>query len=126
MELIDLRSIRPLDEETVLASVEKTGRLIVADTSCQMCGVASEVAALVAEKGFSYLQSPVKRITLADSPAPVSLSLEKAFYQTGSTLVQRPCPCWELIQQQLFPLMERIPSQGHIILSRVQVPGIMG
>ena len=86
VELIDLRSIRPLDEETVLASVEKTGRLIVADTSWQMCGVASEIAALAAEKGFSYLKSPVKRITLADSPAPVSLSLEKAFYPTGSTI----------------------------------------
>ena len=87
-EVVDLRSIRPLDEETVLNSVRKTGRLMVADTSWELCGVASEVAALVAEKGFDSLKGPVRRISLADCPAPVSLPLEKAFYPSVTTIVK--------------------------------------
>src|SRR5262245_32944724 len=87
-EIVDLRSIRPLDEETVLNSVKKTGRLIVADTSWELCGVVSEVAALVAEKGFHHLKAPVRRIALANCPAPVSQPLEKAFYPTASTIAK--------------------------------------
>lgn len=87
-EVIDLRTIRPLDGQTVLTSVRKTGRLIVADTSWELCGVSSEIAALVAEKGFSYLKAPVRRIALADCPAPVSQPLENAFYPTASTIAK--------------------------------------
>ncbi len=87
-EVIDLRSIRPLDEETILKSVKKTGRLIVADTSWELCGLSSEVAALVAEKVFDALRAPVRRIALADCPAPVSQPLEKAFYPTASTIAK--------------------------------------
>ena len=86
--MVDLRSIRPLDEETVLASIRKTGRLLVADTSWELCGVASEIAALAAEKGFSSLKAPVRRIALANCPAPVSQPLEKAFYPTASTIAR--------------------------------------
>src|SRR5258706_1764375 len=87
-EVVDLRSIRPLDEETILKSVQKTGHLIVADTSWELCGVVSEVAALVAEKGFSSLKAPVRRIALANCPAPVSQPLEKAFYPTATTIAK--------------------------------------
>ncbi len=87
-EVVDLRSIRPLDEATILASVKKTGRLIAADTSWELCGVASEVAGLVAEKGFHDLKAPVRRIALADCPAPVSHSLEKAFYPSANTIAK--------------------------------------
>ena len=87
-EIVDLRSIRPLDEETVLRSVKKTGRLIVADTSWELCGVASEIAALAAEKGFEYLKAPVRRIAMANCPAPVSQPLEKAFYPTATTIAK--------------------------------------
>jgi pyruvate dehydrogenase E1 component beta subunit len=87
-EIVDLRSIRPLDEETILTSVRKTGHLVVADTSWELCGVVSEVAALVAEKGFFSLKAPVKRIALADCPAPVSQTLEKAFYPTATTIAK--------------------------------------
>jgi pyruvate dehydrogenase E1 component beta subunit len=87
-EVIDLRSIRPLDEETILQSVKKTGHLLVADTSWELCGVSSEIAALVAEKGFSSLKGPVRRIALADCPAPVSVPLEKAFYPTATTIAK--------------------------------------
>lgn len=87
-EVVDLRSIRPLDEPTILDSVKKTGRLIVADTSWELCGVVSEVAALVAEKGFSSLKAPVCRIALANCPSPVSLTLEKAFYPSATTIAK--------------------------------------
>ncbi|MDE1145071.1 MAG: transketolase C-terminal domain-containing protein [Azospirillaceae bacterium] len=87
-ELVDLRSIRPLDSETILASVRKTGRLLVADTSWELCGVTSEVAALAAEQAFGFLKAPVRRIALADCPAPVSQVLEASFYPRASTLVR--------------------------------------
>ncbi len=87
-ELVDLRSIRPLDAETVLASVGKTGRLLVADTSWELCGVASEIAALAAEQAFTALKAPVRRISLPDCPTPVSQPLEAAFYPKASTIVQ--------------------------------------
>ena len=86
--MIDPRSIRPLDEATILASVKKTGRLIVADTSWELCGFSSEVAALVAEKAFSHLKAPVRRIAMANCPAPVSQPLEKAFYPTANTIAK--------------------------------------
>jgi pyruvate dehydrogenase E1 component beta subunit len=87
-EVIDLRSVRPLDEETIVRSIEKTGHLIVADTSWELCGVASEIAALAAEKAFSHLKAPVLRIALANCPAPVSLALEQAFYPKASTIAR--------------------------------------
>jgi pyruvate/2-oxoglutarate/acetoin dehydrogenase E1 component len=88
VEVIDARSVRPLDEETILASVRKTGRLIVVDTSWELCGFVSEVAALAAEKGFDSLKGPVGRIALANCPAPVSLPLEDAFYPKASTIAR--------------------------------------
>jgi pyruvate dehydrogenase E1 component beta subunit len=87
-EVIDLRSIRPLDEETILTSVKKTGHLIVADTSWELCGVVSEVAALAAEKAWSHLKAPVRRIALPNCPAPVSFKLEEAFYPKASTIAK--------------------------------------
>lgn len=87
-EVIDLRTIRPLDEETILTSVKKTGHLIVADTSWEMCGVASEIAALAVEKAWHHLKARVVRIGLANCPAPVSAKLEEAFYPKASTIAQ--------------------------------------
>jgi pyruvate/2-oxoglutarate/acetoin dehydrogenase E1 component len=87
-EVIDARSIRPLDERTILASVRKTGRLIVADTSWELCGFSSEVAALVAENALEHLKAPVRRIAMANCPAPVSQTLEKAFYPTSTTIAK--------------------------------------
>lgn len=86
VEVVDPRTIRPLDEDTILASVRKTGRLIVADTSWELCGFSSEVAALAAEKCFHALKAPVHRIALSNCPAPVSLKLEEAFYPRASVL----------------------------------------
>jgi pyruvate/2-oxoglutarate/acetoin dehydrogenase E1 component len=88
VEIVDPRSIRPLDEQTILKSVRKTGRLIVADTSWELCGFSSEIAALAAEKCFGDLKAPVRRIGLANCPAPVSQTLEKAFYPTATTIAR--------------------------------------
>lgn len=88
VEIIDPRTIRPLDIETILSSVKKTGRLIVTDTSWEFCGFSSEVAATVSENCLADLKAPVKRITIADCPAPVSEPLENAFYPKASNLAE--------------------------------------
>jgi pyruvate/2-oxoglutarate/acetoin dehydrogenase E1 component len=80
VEVIDLRSIKPLDEALLLASVSKTGRLAIADGGWKTYGIGAEISALVAEKGFGYLKAPITRIALPDAPAPASRTLEKAYY----------------------------------------------
>jgi acetoin:2,6-dichlorophenolindophenol oxidoreductase subunit beta len=87
-EIINLHTIRPLDETTILESVHKTGHLIVADTSWELCGVVSEIAALAAEKAWGSLKAPVIRIALPNCPAPVSAKLEEAFYPKASTIAR--------------------------------------
>ena len=87
-EVIDPRSIRPLDEEIILKSIAKTRHLVVADTSHATYGFAAEVAAVAAEKGLSDLQAPVRRVTLPDSPAPVTKSLEDIFHPTPMSIAQ--------------------------------------
>lgn len=78
-EVIDLRSLKPLDEDAILASVRKTGRVLVVHEANRMCGVGAEVAAIVAEKTFDALKAPVLRLTSPDVPAPSSYPLELAF-----------------------------------------------
>jgi pyruvate/2-oxoglutarate/acetoin dehydrogenase E1 component len=78
-EVLDLRSLKPLDEEAILASVRKTGRVLVVHEANRMCGVGAEVAAIVAEKAFDALRAPVQRLTSPDTPAPSSYPLELAF-----------------------------------------------
>jgi pyruvate/2-oxoglutarate/acetoin dehydrogenase E1 component len=79
-EVIDPRTLRPLDEEIILTSVKKTGRLVVADTGWRTGGVCAEIMALVAEKGFASLKAPVRRVTSPDVPTPAGYTLEEAFY----------------------------------------------
>lgn len=86
-EVIDLRSVRPLDEEIIVTSVRKTGRLLVADTGWKRCGVSAEVAAIVAEQAYDVLRAPVQRITIADTPTPASPVLESAYYPSSAGIV---------------------------------------
>lgn len=79
-EVIDLRTIKPLDEDLICSSVRKTGRLVVADGGWRSFGVSSEVSALVCEKVYKYLKAPIIRVALPDVPAPSSSSLENAYY----------------------------------------------
>jgi pyruvate dehydrogenase E1 component beta subunit len=79
-EVIDLVSLKPWDKETVLASVAKTGRLMIVDTDWQICGMASEISAVISEIAFEYLKAPIKRIGLAEAPTPTSFKLEELYY----------------------------------------------
>lgn len=86
-EVIDPRTLKPLDEELICGSVRKTGRLVVADAAFPVCGAASEIAAVVAQRAFSALKAPIERVTLPDAPAPCSRSLEDAYYPTSAGIV---------------------------------------
>jgi pyruvate dehydrogenase E1 component beta subunit len=79
-EIVDLRTIKPWDRDTVLASVARTRRLLVADAAWKTCGVAAEIVSTVAEEAFGVLQAPPVRVCLPDTPAPMSRYLEEAYY----------------------------------------------
>jgi acetoin:2,6-dichlorophenolindophenol oxidoreductase subunit beta len=87
VEVIDPRTLSPLDEETILGSVAKTGALVVVDESPPRCSVASEIAALVSEQAFDYLNGPVRRVTAPHAPVPFSPSLEDAYAPSVQAIV---------------------------------------
>ena len=87
-EVVDVRTIKPLDRDLLLASVQKTGRLVVADGGWKTCGVAGEISSLVLEESFGALRSSVARVTLPDAPAPASSVLEKAYYPRSEQIVE--------------------------------------
>ena len=78
VEVIDPRTLIPLDEDAILSSVEKTNRAVVFDEGHLRGGAATDIAALIGEKGFDFLDGPVKRVTTLDVPIPFSPPLEKA------------------------------------------------
>lgn len=86
-EVIDLRSLKPLDMDTVAQSVRHTGRLVVVHEAGPLCGVGAEVAAQVAERAFGSLKAPVRRVTSADVPTPASYPLEQAFLPQADAVV---------------------------------------
>jgi pyruvate/2-oxoglutarate/acetoin dehydrogenase E1 component len=79
VEIVDLRTLLPLDEETVLASVRKCSKAIVLHEDTLTGGVGGEIAARITEKAFEYLDGPVLRVTAPDTPVPFSPPLEEAF-----------------------------------------------
>jgi pyruvate dehydrogenase E1 component beta subunit len=79
-EVIDVRSIRPLDEETIVESVKKTHRAVAVQEQWRYFGVASEVAAIIQDKAFDYLDAPVERVSGAEVPAPYARNLEVAAF----------------------------------------------
>jgi len=111
-EVIDPRSIRPLDEGIILDSVRKTGHLVVADTSWARYGFAAEVAAVVAEQGIGYLKAPVRRVTPRDCPAPVSRPLEEAFYPSPNSIAQA---CLEVLRTDGVVARELADVQGAFV-----------
>ena len=86
IEVIDPRTLRPLDKESILESVKKTGRLIVADEGVVTCGVASEISAMVAEEAIEYLQAPILRVGSPDTPVPFSSALETLYVPDEGTI----------------------------------------
>jgi pyruvate dehydrogenase E1 component beta subunit len=77
IEVVDPRTIRPLDIETIVNSVKKTNRVVVAEESHAFCGVGAEISAQITEHAFDYLDAPVKRISAVDAPMPYAKNLEK-------------------------------------------------
>jgi pyruvate dehydrogenase E1 component beta subunit len=76
-EVIDPRTLVPLDEACILASVEKTGRLVLVDESRDSCSAASHIAAVVADKAFGALRAPIRRVTVPDVAMPYAPNLER-------------------------------------------------
>ena len=87
IEVIDLRTIKPIDTELLFESVRKTGRVIIADVGWKTCGVAAELSALINENVFVYLKAPVARVALPDVPAPASRDLEEAYYPKEENII---------------------------------------
>jgi pyruvate dehydrogenase E1 component beta subunit len=87
-EVIDLRSLRPLDIDTVVSSVKKTNRLVVVEEDWAMCGIGAEVAAQVTERAFDYLDAPVLRVSDLDVPTPYAANLEKLWLISPDKIVK--------------------------------------
>jgi len=87
-EVIDLRSLQPLDEETILASLAKTGRVVVVDEATPRCSMATDIAALCVDKGFDHLDGPVKRVTAPHTPVPFSPGLEDGFMPSADRVIE--------------------------------------
>jgi pyruvate dehydrogenase E1 component beta subunit len=87
-EIIDPRTISPLDEETILESVRKTHRLVVVDEDNPRCSVATDIAALVADKGFDFLDAPIKIVTAPHTPVPFSPVLEQAYVPSPEKIAE--------------------------------------
>jgi len=94
IEVLDLRTLAPLDADAIVASVERTGKVLVAHEATRSCGVGAEVAALIGERCFELLDAPVRRLTAPDVPIPFSPPLEQAVLPQ---LEQMKEACRELI-----------------------------
>ena len=102
-EVIDLRSIKPWDQETVIESVRRTGRAVVCDSAWRTAGASAEIAATIGAEAFRELRAPVERVALPDTPAPVASSEESAYYPDETDIVRAA--------QQTFG-RERVSRQG--------------
>jgi pyruvate dehydrogenase E1 component beta subunit len=86
-EVVDLRSLRPLDRETIVASVRRTGSAVVAEDDWLTYGIGAEIAATIQEGAFDWLDAPVRRVAMAEVPLPYSKPLELAALPSGESLV---------------------------------------
>jgi pyruvate dehydrogenase E1 component beta subunit len=88
IEVVDPRTLSPLDEETVLDSVARTHRLVIVDEDNPRCSVATDIAALVADKGFDTLDAPIKRVTAPHTPVPFSPPLERFYVPSPERIAE--------------------------------------
>ena len=89
VEIVDLRTLLPLDEETVLASVRKTSKVLLLHEDVLTGGIGGELAARISEKAFEYLDGPIVRVTAPDTPVPFSPPLEEAFLPNAAKVAER-------------------------------------
>ncbi len=87
VEVVDPRTLRPLDIDTIIASVKKTGKLVIAHEAMKTCGVGAEIAALVQERAFDHLDAPIQRVATPDVIIPVNRGLEKVVLPQEGTIV---------------------------------------
>ena len=87
-EIIDLRTIRPMDTDTIIASVQKTGRCVTVEEGYPQSGVGAEIAARVMERAFDWLDAPVLRVTGKDVPMPYAANLEKLALPNVGEVIQ--------------------------------------
>ena len=87
-EVVDPRTLQPLDKASLLASVKKTGRLVVTDESHDNCSVAAGLAAIIADEAFGSLRAPIKRVTIPHVPVPFAVSLEDYVTPTAERIVE--------------------------------------
>ena len=85
--ILDLRTISPLDEETILEFTEETGRVVVVDEAYPRCGVAADVSSIIVEKAFSDLKAPIKKVTPPHAPVPYAPNLEQAFLPSSQNVI---------------------------------------
>lgn len=88
-EVVDLRSIRPLDEEAIFSSITKTHRVVLIDENKPFCGVSAQIASMIAEQAFDELDAPILRVTALDAPAIYSMPLEKLQLPTAERIIQK-------------------------------------
>ncbi len=88
LEIVDPRTIVPFDKQTVLNSVKKTGRLVVFTEECETGSFAAQVAAIVADEGFDYLDAPIKRVNAPDTPVPYGVVLEDFWMPDENNLIK--------------------------------------
>jgi pyruvate dehydrogenase E1 component beta subunit len=87
-EVVDPRTIRPLDIDTIITSVKKTNRVVIAEESHPFCGIAAEIASQIMERAFDYLDAPVRRVSGADVPMPYAKNLENLAVPDVQQIVQ--------------------------------------
>ncbi|MCU0666186.1 MAG: alpha-ketoacid dehydrogenase subunit beta [Candidatus Omnitrophica bacterium] len=87
IEIVDLRTVKPIDAELIFSSVKKTKKAIVLDFGYAFCGISAEISSMITENCFSFLARPVERIALADVPTPASHVLEKEFYPNLENII---------------------------------------
>ena len=93
-EVVDIRTIEPLDEDSIIRSVEKTGRAVVVHEACRKAGFGAELAAIIQEKAFNSLKKPVQRVGAPNVPVPFAPNLEKAFLQNDGDIIQAVRRCF--------------------------------
>lgn len=108
VEIVDPVSLAPLDTDTLLNSIQKTGRLLIVDCGWTTCGVSAEIAALAAEKAFDALKCPIRRIGNQNVPCPVSKPLENLFYPSVIQIVSTVCEIMDReVPKEEVPVSER-------------------
>lgn len=85
-DVVDLRTLKPLDEEAILTTARKTGKILIVHAANQLAGVGAEIAAMIADQAFEWLDGPVRRLGGLDTPIPFSPPLEDAYRPSAATI----------------------------------------